>query len=252
MSLITVVKAKSDGATTAVLALASVWPSTRRVLVAEMDPAGGDLAARYGMPAEPGLVTLAAAARRDLSDHTVWQHAQALPGGMPALVAPPAAEQCHAALRSLGGRLAALVSNDPGLDVLADCGRLDPESPALDVVHRSDLVLFVARPTAEEVAHLRSRAASVRSPNGEVGLVLIGEDPYPGPEVAAAVRLRLFGVLADDRRGADYLAGRGGGAGAFRRSPLVRSATALAETIAAALPAVPSRTAPSVQAEGLA
>jgi hypothetical protein len=250
MSLVAVVKAKAGGTTTAVLAMASVWPAARRLLIAELDPAGGDLAARFGMPAEPGLMTLAAAARRDLSDDAVWQHAQALPGGTPVLVAPPAAEQCHAALRALGGRLAAMVAADPSLDVLADCGRLDPDSPALDVVQRADVVVFVARPTAEEVAHLRARVASVRPPNGEVGIVLIGEKPYPSREVVEAVGLPVFGVLADDSRSAEYLAGRSGSRNAFKRSPLVRSATAVVDAIRATLDA---RQAPApAKLEGLA
>ena len=237
MSLVAVAKAKAGGTTTAVLAMASVWPSSRRLLVAELDAAGGDLAARFAMPAEPGLMTLAAAARRDLSVDAVWQHAQALPGGTPALVAPPAAEQCHAALRSLGARFAATVAADASLDVLADCGRLDPVSPATDVAHRADVVVFVARPTAEEVAHLRARVASVRPPDGEVGIVLIGEKPYPAAEVVDAVGLPVFGILADDNHSADYLAGRSGSRGAFRRSPLVRSAITVVDVILSVLEA---------------
>jgi len=251
VSLIAFAKAKAGGTTTAVLATASVWPASRQLLIAELDPAGGDLAARFAMPAEPGLMTLAAAARRDLDAAAVWEHAQALPGGSPALVAPPAAEQCNAAVRSVGARLASMVSADAGVDVLADCGRLDPDSAANEVVHRADIVVFVARPTAEEVAHLSARLASVRPPNGVVGIVLIGEQPYPAREVAAAVGLPVFGVLADDARSAAYLAGRGGGRGAYRRSPLMRSAVALADVLCTTLSA---ESAPSMPApiEGLA
>ena len=49
MSLIAVAAGKdSRGVTTTALALAAVWPRARAVLLAECDPSGGSLAARYG------------------------------------------------------------------------------------------------------------------------------------------------------------------------------------------------------------
>ena len=54
----------SPGTTTAALALCQVWPSVRRALLIEADPGGGVIAARMGDSPDPGLITLAAAARR--------------------------------------------------------------------------------------------------------------------------------------------------------------------------------------------
>jgi len=49
MSLIAFASVKgSPGVTTTVLALASVWPTSQHLIVAELDPAGGDLATRFG------------------------------------------------------------------------------------------------------------------------------------------------------------------------------------------------------------
>ena len=65
MSLVALVSAKgSPGVTTTALALAGTWPENRRVLLAELDPAGGDLAPRFGLHADPGVVQLGSAFRR--------------------------------------------------------------------------------------------------------------------------------------------------------------------------------------------
>jgi Flp pilus assembly CpaE family ATPase len=64
VSVVALGAVRSCGVTTLALALAATWPSSRRVLLAELDLAGGTLAAASGWPPEPGLVSLAAAARR--------------------------------------------------------------------------------------------------------------------------------------------------------------------------------------------
>ena len=74
--------------TTTVLALAARWPAHREPLVVEADPAGGDLVARLtsldgergGLRDTPSTVQLAASARSGLSDQTVLEHLQRLPG----------------------------------------------------------------------------------------------------------------------------------------------------------------------------
>ncbi len=53
----------SPGVTTLACALGAVWPVQRRVLVAECDPAGGDIAVRFGLPARPGMTGFVFAAR---------------------------------------------------------------------------------------------------------------------------------------------------------------------------------------------
>ena len=53
----------SPGATTFGLALAAQWPDSGPRILAELDPSGGDLAARFALSLSPGLVSLAAAVR---------------------------------------------------------------------------------------------------------------------------------------------------------------------------------------------
>src|SRR5690606_40344837 len=61
MTLVALTSVKgAPGVTTTVLAMAAVCPPSRRLVVVEADPEGGVLAARLGLRAEPGLVTLAA------------------------------------------------------------------------------------------------------------------------------------------------------------------------------------------------
>ncbi len=252
MSLIAFGKAKSWGTTTAVMALANVWPSERRLLVAECDPAGGDLAPRYGLRLEPGLMSLAAAARRDLSPATVWANTQSLPGGLAVLVAPAAAEQSRAALVPIAGRLATAMGQEPGCDVFADCGRLDPASPALEIARSADLTVVVARATLEESVHVLARVAALRSLGCEVVVVLVEEDagslsrrPYRAEEVAGVVGAEVVGSLAHDSRGAAMLAGSPAGSKALQRCPLIRSARTVAATLAARV----ARQEPVVEAQ---
>ena len=80
---------RSCGTTTLAVALAATWPATRPVLLVELDPAGGTLAAASGWAAEPSLVSLAAAARRSSDPEAIWAHCQHLPGGAAVLAAPP-------------------------------------------------------------------------------------------------------------------------------------------------------------------
>ncbi|MBW3614626.1 MAG: chromosome partitioning protein [Actinobacteria bacterium] len=240
MSLIALGKAKSWGTTTAVMALANVWPSDRRLLVAECDPAGGDLAPRYGLALEPGLMSLAAAARRELSASTVTANTQRLPGGLAVLVAPPAAEQARAALSAIAGRLADAMRSEVDQDVLADCGRLDPGSPAQELVRSAALTVLVARATLEEATHVLARVNGLRTLGAEVVVVLVedeprlgGQRPYRREEVAAAVGAEVIGSLAHDPKGAALLAGRATSDRALQRCALIRSARVVAAELAA-------------------
>ena len=103
----------SPGVTTAVAALAATWPADRELVVAEVDPAGGDLVVRFDLATEPGLVSLAAAGRRELGPDTLVAHTQDLAGAgarrrvrpRRVLVAPVSADQAAAALTALRGAL---------------------------------------------------------------------------------------------------------------------------------------------------
>jgi hypothetical protein len=241
----------SPGVTTSITALAATWPRDRDLLVAELDPAGGDLGVRFDLATEPGLVTLAAAGRRQLDRPTLAAHTQPLPfagrgtdgdaggAGRRVLVGPVAADQAAAALAALRGGLPGVLSS-LAADVLVDCGRLDPGSAVHDVVTEADLLVVVARPVVTEVHHLAARLSGLRPK--ALSLLLIGDRPYSVAEVADAVGANPLGVLpVDDRAAAALTVGRSDGARVLRRSRLLRDARAVAEGLAGWLPPPPVR-----------
>lgn len=67
----------SPGVTTSALAMAACSPSGVQPIVVECDPAGGDIFARFRLEPVPGLVSLAAAARRSVGPGVLGQHTQA-------------------------------------------------------------------------------------------------------------------------------------------------------------------------------
>lgn len=252
MSLVAMAAAKAaPGVTTSAVALAGVWPADhgRQVLLAECDPGGGDLAARFGLAAEPGLVSLAAAARRELGAAMVAEHAQTLPGGLRVLLGPAGAEQAVAALSMLASGAVATLDRLDEIDVVADLGRLDPGSPALPLARAASLLLLVVRPRLAELQHLAHLVAWLRQQCRALGLVLVGSGPYPADEIAGALGAEVVGALPADRRAAALLASRTAGVAALRRTSLVRGARSLAEAVvprlAAWSPAPPSGVEPS-------
>ena len=217
----------APGVTTTALALASVWPAWRGVVVAEADPDGGVLAARRRLDPEPGLVTLAAAIRSGtavLSDHT-----HVIGTGVHALIAPPAGEQVRAALTVAGDRLA-LTFDQAGADVLVDGGRLTTTSPAGAILRHAATTLLLLRPRLDEVMAVRHRVAALREIGVDPALLLVRDGPYRRDEVAAAVGAVLAGEIPLDHRGARALDEPGAGPSA--RSPLLRSARHLAGSLA--------------------
>ncbi|MFJ9427150.1 hypothetical protein [Streptomyces sp. NPDC101249] len=240
----------SPGVTTAAVALAAVWP--RRVLLAETDPAGGDLvyrsAAAHGGPLNPntGMLSIAATARRGLVPDQLWDHVQPLSGGLDVLVGLGGAEQATglAGLWPTLGRAFASLADSPNApaDVIADCGRISGDTPALELLPHAALVLLIARTEPEAIARVRDRAAVLTTklhggPHGagglgtpQIGVVLVadtGEAAKISGQVDtmlvhARTGARVVGTIADDRAGADQLAGRR--RGRLDKSLLVRSA----------------------------
>ncbi|TPQ22040.1 hypothetical protein [Streptomyces sporangiiformans] len=240
----------SPGVTTAAVALAAVWP--RRVLLAETDPAGGDLvyrsAAAHGGPLNPntGMLSIAATARRGLVPDQLWDHVQPLSGGLEVLVGLGNAEQAAglAGLWPTLGRAFAQLADSPHApaDVIADCGRISGDTPAVEMFSQAALVLLISRTEPEAIARVRDRAAALTAKlhggtrgAASLGMPLIGvillADPSDSAKlvhqvndmlVAAQTGARVVGTLADDPAGADQLAGRK--RGRLDKSLLIRSA----------------------------
>lgn len=243
MTLIAVCSAThSPGVSTVCLALAA----RTGALLVEADPAGGDLAARWGLALDPGMLTLAAASRRGLTADLVERHCQVSGAGYPVLVSPPSAEQARSALFSLGSPFAACsarrhdASNSHVLGAVADCGRWDPSGPCLDLVAEADTTVLVLRPSVEAVAHARSRLASLAPIARRTVVVTIGEQPYAPAEISSALGGVRTIAVADDSNTAGLLAAGRGIDRATRRTPLIRSIEPLLAMLAEPASPVPA------------
>lgn len=226
----------SPGATTLAVAVACVVAEEGDdgppVLV-EADPAGGDLAARLGLPSETGLSTLAAAGRHGHEAGLLWRHAHPLPAGGAVVLAPTEATQCRSALSTLGPRLGAMVT-DEAVDCVLDVGRMTDGFNA--ALHRGcDAIVVACRPDLAGIEHTRllvsglQRAQDLDLP---IVVVTIGERPY-GP---ADVRLVLPSVVATsvpfDPNGAAALLS--GPPRRARRTALARSVCSLLDDLVGA------------------
>lgn len=186
----------SPGVTTLSVALASGWPSGGQPVVVECDRAGGDLLARFRLDLNPGLVTLAAAARRAGGDAgLIWQHTQRLPGGLPVVAGPPGADQARAALAELTADPGLLprAAARPGVVVVADCGRVGENPAALAVVRTAQVMLLVTRATDDALAHLAVSLPAVASWSPRPRLVLVG-DGYRTDEIDQELGLAPLGI----------------------------------------------------------
>jgi hypothetical protein len=194
----------SPGVTTLALALATVWPAGPGTVV-EFDPAGGDLAGRCGLYDQAGLVGLAAATARR-AEVNLDGYCQRLPSGVRVVAAPAAAEQARAAaLLAIGhGWRPTTIDRDSLLTL--DLGRLAPQDPALSLLPAADLLLIVCGGQFTDLAHLSAALPGIaEAARGRVGLVMVGDSPWPVREVAAVLRVPVYGVLPVDARAARLL-----------------------------------------------
>lgn len=244
MALFTVASAKgSPGVSITAVALAARWPTD--CILADLDPAGGDVALRYrsatGEPLDTnqGLLSLGAAVRSGRGQVDVDSHLQMISGGLPTLVGVSSPSQVQG-MGQAWIHLATSLGGLPDRDVIADCGRVTPGSATLSVLHNSDAVLLMTRPSLEGVAHLRERIRELREglrlggvdgvPVG-IGVLTSSRDSRSVPDLqrlldAAELPARVLGVVAEDVKAADAL--RVGAGNRIHRSLLMRSIAQIA------------------------
>ena len=149
MPLIAMVSAKgSPGVSTAALACILTWPAP--TLLAECDPAGGDLLpgylAKYELPTDRGVLPLAGSAIRGTAE-------QDLPGQLidldsprqqrmvlPGITDPAQSASLNPGWARLGEFFAAMPAT-----VIVDCGRLTAPNPPIPLLASADMVLLVIR-----------------------------------------------------------------------------------------------------------
>jgi MinD-like ATPase involved in chromosome partitioning or flagellar assembly len=250
--------------TTVACALGAVWPTEKRVVLAEFDPSGGDLAARFGLSAKRGMTSLALDARSLEVDDSfrLTDHLQTLTGGLEVLVGPAgsrAARRIDASLpRCLDLVSHKSLSDESDVDrsfhdanrreswvesdLLIDCGRIVPGAVGqVAALAAADVVVIVARPSVDSVASTRWIAESLNrsrqervsdsGPDAIAGLVLVGKGPISDKSAASVLDLPLLANIPDDRVGAAAMRGETVRSTRLARSDLVASARRLAGVI---------------------
>lgn len=188
----------------------------------------------------------------------IWAHCQSLPGGASVLAAPGSGAQVRSAAATLAGLLARLGELDA--DVLIDAGRLGPgSSPPLFAPAGPASASRVVWTSRARLADLNALAGVLEHSSdaggvlvaGQLGLVVVGDGPYPDTEIAEALGVAVLGRLPWEPGAAELLGVVPASDRRLRLSPLVRSARSLAETLApepAPVPAAVAAAAPNVAA----
>jgi len=184
----------SPGVTTTALTLAGAWPSVgARPTVVELDARGGDVAWRFGLAANPGLRSLAVAARARPTPELLVAHAQPVgAAGVPVVAAPVERDAARHAAASLTELLDAL--GETPEPVLVDLGQVDLSDPdTRSLVAGVALLLVVARAVPEQFARLQAATQDFLGVHPRVEAVLVGD--IENREAAGMLALPVAGVL---------------------------------------------------------
>jgi hypothetical protein len=248
--LIALLSAKgAPGVTTSALALALSWP--RPVILAELDPAGGDVLAGYGRGemSAGGLAALTLAARRGGPARHLDSQLLRLDHEGRARLLPGLADPAGARHVDWDRLAAALVAAEDGaIDVVADCGRLRAEhfpdavlSRAAAVVLATGSTLRAVRSATQAVAELRERDACP----GMLGALVIGPgEPYGEREISEALGALVVGSLPRDEKAAVVLSDGAPAGRLFAQSALLRAARTIANRLVESVAAHQSRVTP--------
>ncbi|MCW7988212.1 hypothetical protein XF35_23890 [Streptomyces platensis subsp. clarensis] len=229
----------APGVTTTALALAAAWPQEAdggvRPVVVEADGSGGDLMMRFGLPAAPSLLDVAAAAGKPQPGSLLGAVGE-LPFGVRVVVAVPGRRPCTEAVRLLateGGRRVLLGAEDEQGTALLDAGRLGDDVEPL--LRAADHVVLVTRGGAEPLTHVSTYRLDAEAFAGRLTLAIVGPCPYPKDEIAASLGMdrvvflpwdaKAVAAMNRPRRGVLRTTG-------FRVSPLMAAARTLARQLA--------------------
>jgi hypothetical protein len=212
----------APGTTTAAMLIASLWH--RPTVLADCDPAGGDVALRLPDPdgrtlhLDRGILSLLPLARRPITPATLLDHAQPILGGGLVLAGLGGPEQAAAAgpvWPTLANAFAGLGSHD----VVVDVGRLDVRSAVLPLVHTADFAVCVLDAGLPGVFAARARLRTLlpelaRHEHGgpRVGFVVRAEHARDAEGAAAELtqefsQLAYLGHVPEDPTGARIFTG---------------------------------------------
>jgi hypothetical protein len=235
MSLFALASLKgAPGTTTLACLVAATWPLDRRVVVAECDPSGGDLAARFELLTTRGCLSLATAARRDPDAAVADPHVQRLPGGLEVLVGGSSSEMTLAQSVTRANVNQAVVAIANTVDVVADLGRLAPPyDECRQLLQEADAVGVLIGSDHASVAHAVDQRELLSDLCGErVSLMMIGRGACRPKEVESLTGIRVSAEIPNDPAAAAVASGASSGARRLARSVLVKSARRIADSFA--------------------
>lgn len=238
----------APGVTTAAMLVASLWP--RAALLADCDPAGGDIGLRlptpHGRPLDlgKGMLSLLPVARRSLDPDVLLEHAQQVLGGGEVLVGMSGPEQA-AAVGPLWATVAGAFGGLSSHDAIIDVGRLDSRSPVLPLVAVAQLAVCVVQGNLSGVfasrARLRTLLPALIGNDGagpRLGVLVQSDDRREAAAAGSVIEAEFptvayFGHLATDVNGARIFNGQP--VSRPERTVLVRSGAEVTATLHAEL-----------------
>lgn len=235
MSLFALASLKgAPGTTTLACLVAATWPLDRRVVVAECDPSGGDLASRFELSTTKGCLSLATAARRDPVTVVVDPHVQRLPGGLEVLVGGSSSEISLAQSVTRDNVNQAVVNVAGAVDVVADLGRLmAPYDDRRELLQEARAVGVLIGPDHASVAHAVDQRELLTELCGDrISFLLVGRGTCGPGDVESLTGIRVLAEVPIDPAAAAVASGATNGARRLGRSVLVRSARRIADSFA--------------------
>lgn len=217
MAMIALLSPKgSPGVTTSVAMLADVWPAP--VIVADADPAGGDLAtgwlaehyARGMVRPDRSILSFAIDTQYegDVGPHSLERHLQEVAGRPNCRLLAGVGDPTRAKLvpkpawRRLAQALARISKpGSAGADVLVDCGRFGSDTP-LTLLSAADLVVIVVRPKPTYTQATRGLVAQLRTvvEPDRLGLAVCRTSSAAIDETQQRIGVRVAAALPDDPR----------------------------------------------------
>ena len=235
MSLFALASLKgAPGTTTLACLVAATWPLDRRVVVAECDPSGGDLAARFELLTTKGCLSLATAARRDPDSVVADPHVQRLPGGLEVLVGGSSSEMTLAQSVTRANVNQAVVAIASTIDVVADLGRLAvPYNECRQLLQEAEAIGVLIGADHASVAHAVDQRELLMDLCGErISLMIVGRGACRPRDVESLTGMRVSAEIPNDPAAAAVASGASSGARRLARSVLVKSARRIADSFA--------------------
>jgi MinD-like ATPase involved in chromosome partitioning or flagellar assembly len=243
-----IVAVAGEACTTTAVALASAWPVSEDVLLVEADPAGGDLAAWFDMPASPSLSTVVTRVL-DGAWPDIERHTRLADSGLRVIPAPSrsaeAAQAVSESARSVVPTLASLRSPV----VIVDTGRLQPAPAAHPFVGSAAVTVLVhrqagqsSRAAAVRLQRLADQLETLESVPSAVVVAVLGGAPFDPDEIASFLSdsvgvQTVVGLPVDDLAAAVFGGRTGVSSRRLTRLPLLRAGRDLAAAAERALAA---------------